>query len=68
MTYESTFEILRNEYGALMTPNEAAKVLRQHPAHIRRLCELNKLPAVKIGARWHINTAKLAAMLEGESV
>lgn len=58
---------LRYEYGITMTPKEAATVLHQHPAHVRKLCESGQLPAVKIGDRWHINTEKFAAMLEGGS-
>ena len=57
---------LKEKHGATMTPNDVARVLHQHPSHIRRLCETGQLPAVKIGERWHINTMKFAAMLDGE--
>lgn len=56
---------LKENYGATMTPNNAAEVLHQHPAHIRKLCESGLLPAVKIGDRWHINTERFAAVLDG---
>lgn len=58
---------LKEKFGPTMTPNDAAEVLHQHPAHIRTLCKRGQLPAVRIGDRWHINTAKLAAILDGSN-
>jgi len=60
-----TLDYLLDIFGVTMTPSEAASVLHQHPSHIRTLCQSGELPAVRIGGRWHIPTAKLAAMLEG---
>jgi len=57
---------LIKQYGYLMTPADVAKVLNQHPTHIRVLCRRGQLPAVQIGKRWRINTEKLAAILDGE--
>ena len=48
-----------------MTPRDAAAELHQHPTHIREKCKRGQLPAVQIGNRWHINTAKFAAILDG---
>ena len=56
---------LTEKYGVVMTPNDAAEVLHQHPTHIRELCRRGQLPAVQIGNRWHIVTGKLAEMLDG---
>lgn len=64
----SIFDELKERYGITMTPNDAGEVLHQHPSHIRALCQAGELPAIRIGKRWHIVTAKLAAMLEGEAV
>lgn len=61
----STFDFLLDKYGPTMTPSQVAKVLHRHPSHIRALCQSGELPGVRIGERWHIPTAKLAAMLEG---
>lgn len=59
------YEELREEYGAMMTPNEVGVVLKHHPAHIRELCKSGELPSVKIGGTWRILTKNLAMMLEG---
>ena len=56
---------LEAKYGSTMTPKDAAAVLNQHPTHIRELCQQGTLPAVKIGERWHIPTARFAAIIEG---
>lgn len=58
---------LEEKYGLVMTPVDVANELRLHPTHVRELCREGKLPAVSIGNRWRIPTAKLAAMLDGES-
>ena len=54
---------LFDKYGPTMTPNCAAKILHMHPSHVRALCKSGDLPAVKIGERWIIPTAKLVAIL-----
>ena len=59
---------LLEKYGAIMTVNDAGEVLHRHPSHIRQLCRAGELPAVLIGKRWHISTAKLAALLEGVAI
>lgn len=56
---------LEAKYGTTMTPTDAAKELHSHPTHVRELCREGKLPAVQIGNRWRIPTAKFAAILEG---
>lgn len=61
----STFECLFEKYGPTMTPNDVGEVLHRHPSHIRMLCQSGKLPAVRIGERWHISTSRLAEILEG---
>lgn len=53
------------KYGTMMTPSEVADELRCHPTHVRSMCREGKLPAVRIGDRWRIHTAKFAAILEG---
>ena len=62
------FQELTQKYGVTMSPGDAAKVLHHHPTHIRNMCKRGELPAVRIGARWHIPTAKLAEMLEAGDV
>lgn len=57
-------EMLTQKYGIVMTPSDAAKELHSHPTHVRELCREGKLPAVQIGNRWRIPTAKFAAMLD----
>ena len=59
------FGHLLEKYGPTMTPNDASEVLRCHPSHVRELLKVGELPAVKIGNRWRIPTARLAEMLEG---
>lgn len=63
---KSIKETLVEQYGVTMTPKDVAEVLHQHPSHIRSLCQSGELPAVRIGDRWHIPTAKLAAMLDAD--
>lgn len=57
-------EMLIQKYGISMTPNEVAKELHSHPTHVRELCREGKIPAVLIGNRWRIPTAKLAAIFD----
>jgi len=59
------FDDLVARYGLTMTPKQASELLQCHPTHIRVMCASGELPAVKIGDRWHVLTAKLAVMLEG---
>lgn len=59
------YEELRNEYGLIMTVDNVACVLHQHPVHVRNLCRNGNLPAVKIESRWFISTSKFAAMIDG---
>ena len=61
------FDLLVEKYGATMTPRDVAEVLSCHASHVRALCQSGELPAVRIGERWFIPTAKLAAVLEGVS-
>ena len=62
-----TLAYLLDKYGATMTTTQAAEVLHNHPSHVRALCQAGELPAVRIGKRWFIPTAKMSAMLEGGS-
>lgn len=59
------FGHLLEKYGPTMTPSDVGEVLHRHPSHIRALCQSGVLPAVRIGERWHISTAKLAQIIEG---
>ena len=56
---------LVSKYGLLLTPSNVSEVLNCHPSHVRAMCASGELPAVKVGERWRVPTAKLAAMLEG---
>lgn len=57
---------LTQKYGNTMTPVNVAAELHQSATHVRELCQRGELPAVRIGDRWHIVTAKFAAMLDGD--
>lgn len=61
----STAELLTSKYGIAISPGICAKELHCSQTHIRAMCQSGELPAVKIGGRWFILTAKLAALLEG---
>lgn len=63
---KSIKETLVEQYGVTMTPKDVAEVLHQHPTHVRTLCQSGELPAVLIGKRWFIPTAKLAALLDAD--
>ena len=63
----STYETLYTTYGPTMISNHVAEVLHCHPSHVRALCQRGELPAVRIGDRWHIVTAKFADLLDGDS-
>lgn len=56
---------LEEKYGSTMTPKDVAAELHSHPTHVRELCRDGKIPSVQIGNRWHIPTAKFAAIIEG---
>lgn len=58
-------ERLLDKYGETMSPAQVAALLGYSVIHARKLCVLGILPAVKIGDRWQILTAELAAKLEG---
>ncbi len=58
------FEQWLDKYGVLMKTDEVARELRMHPTHIRNLCASGQLPAVKVGARWLIDTERLIVQLE----
>lgn len=64
----STFEDLQLRFPerTAIDPDEAGDVLNMHAGHVRRLLRERQLPGVKIGSRWLIPLAKLAAMLDGE--
>lgn len=59
------YDDLVNKYGTTMTTQNVSEVLSCHPTHVRVLCVSGELPAVKIGDRWRIPTARFAAKLEG---
>ena len=56
---------LRDTYGPTMRTADVARVLHMHPSHVRALCQTGDLPGVRIGSRWVVPTANLAAMLDG---
>lgn len=63
----SIYNHLVEQFGMTMTPNDVASVLGCHPSHVRAMCQAGELPAVRIGERWFIPTARFAAILEGSS-
>ena len=59
------YKDLRELYGETLSATDVAHVIHCHPVHVREMCRNGELPAIKIGSRWRVPTAKLAAMLEG---
>ena len=51
----------------LATPDEIAPLLGLTPLGVVRQCRKRKLPALKVGSRWYIHVAKLAAQLDHEA-
>ena len=51
----------------LATPEEVAPLLGLSPLGVVRQCRKGKLPALKVGSRWYIHVAKLAAQLDREA-
>lgn len=48
----------------LVTPKQAARLLRTHPSTVYRLISTGRLPAIQIGtARYHIREADLRGLL-----
>ena len=50
----------------LLTTKEAAEYLRVSRATILRCCRAGRLPAVRIGRQWRIDTDQLEMLLTGE--
>lgn len=50
---------------ALLTVQEAAKLLRVHEDSLRRSLKEGKLPGVKIGRVWRIRRADIEALFDG---
>ena len=62
----SLFDYLLEKYGPVMRTADAAKVIGCHPTHVRAMCQVGDLPAVKVGKRWLIPTHRLAMLLDGK--
>ena len=61
-----TFDYLLEKYGLTVRSRDAAAVLGCHPNTVCAMCADGTLPgAIKVGRRWVIPTAKLAAIIEG---
>ena len=55
-----TYDMERiNKLGAISSPSDAAGVLGCSVQYARRLCEHERLEAVKMGRRWRIKTSSL---------
>ena len=65
-TLQCHYSELHSTYGPTMRTADVAHVLHMHLSHVRALCQTGDLPGVRIGSRWVVPTAKLAAMLDGE--
>lgn len=52
----------------LLSPDEAADILRCHPETVKRLCRRGELPAIKIGRQWRLNRLALSRMANSGSV
>ena len=51
----------------LATPEEIAALLGLSPLGVVRQCRKGKLPALKVGSRWYVHVAKLAAQLDRQA-
>jgi hypothetical protein len=51
----------------LATAEEIAPLLGLSPLGVARQCRKGKLPALKVGCRWYVHVAKLAAQLDREA-
>lgn len=50
----------------VLTPEEAAEILRVHPETIMRRLRKGEIPAAKIGKQWRISRKTIDRMLRGE--
>lgn len=60
----STLEYLVARYGLTLATADFAREFHCHPSHVRDMCAKGILPAVRIGERWRIPAAKVAAIIE----
>ena len=61
----SCFDDLYAKYGPLMRTDAVADLLHCHKSHVRAMCQAGELPAVRVGSRWFMPTAKMAAICDG---
>ena len=52
----------------LLTPDEAAAILKASRSKVYALCRANKLPHIRVGGSVRIIEEKLLAMLDAESM
>lgn len=52
----------------LLTPDEAAPLLRRHAATLRRNLSTGAIPGVRIGGRWFLSSAVVDRILAGQDV
>ncbi|RJX35626.1 MAG: DNA-binding protein [Desulfarculus sp.] len=50
-------------FPTVLTPEEAASLLRVHPETVRRLMREGRLPAAKVGGSWRTTAEALSAHL-----
>ena len=55
----------RNEFEALVTPEEASTYLRVHPKTVIRLARQKLIPALRIGKHWRFRASDLIDWTEG---
>ena len=55
----------RNEFEALVTPEEASAYLRVHPKTVTRLARQKAIPALRIGKHWRFRVCDLVDWTEG---
>lgn len=59
----SAFPHMSEALPQLASPDEVAEYLGLKPATVVIMCRNGRLPAVKVGHRWHINIHRLAEQL-----
>jgi excisionase family DNA binding protein len=63
----SSYPHLSEALPQLATPEEVAPLLGMTSLGVVRQCRAGKLPGVKIGGRWLVHVAKLAAQLDDQT-
>ena len=53
---------------AYLTPEEVAEMMKVKVITIYRMCRAGKIPAVKFGRMWRINSMLMSQLLQGRGI